>query len=599
MLIKSLCDYADLREKNEIEISKGWQNFEKIAFRINLKENGDIDSISDIREKKSITDKKGKEKIITENASVIIPERTQKTAIGSNTIEHRPLYIFGLDFNKKTGTFEETKKSKDSHVAFKKHELEFFEDLNSPVCVAYRKFIEKWNPEAETENEILKSISKDYSCYYSFGLVGGKYYLEEDTDFIEKYNKTINDLQLSDNKDKVMGTCSISGEYSEIARIHDKITFPGGNTSGCGLVAMKESAFESYGKTQSYNSGISVDTMKKYTSTLNMLLGSKSHQTRLSDMVVIYYAMKENDTRECDFFSSFFSDSYSAGDAENSLASVVNRFTGGVSSETSGMIDDDVTFYIVGMVPNSSRISQKFIYRENFGKIMENMIQHQNDLCIDEKNRKNIYFNRILKELISPNATDGKVPPPLITNLLLSAMNGTSYPNGLLETVIRRVKTDSDNENNHYIKLNDTRAGIIKACINRKLRNSGKKEEIHMSIDKESTNQAYLCGRLFAVYEKIQDEESGGNLNRTIKDSYFSSACSRPAVIMPKLDKLAQNHMRKLTDGRRIYFLNLIGEIMNGIAGEFPQTLDLDSQGRFIVGYYHQNKELYTKKQSD
>ena len=174
----------------------------------------------------------------------------------------------------------------------------------------------------------------------------------------------------------------------------------------------------------------------------------------------------------------------------------------------------------------------------------------------------------------------------------MSALNGTNYPEALLETVIRRVRTDCDDDKNHYIKLNDTRVGIIKACINRKLRKAGKKEEITMALNTENKDPAYLCGRLFAVYEKIQKDASG-DLNRTIKDSYFASVCARPSAIMPKLSMLAQNHLRKLSTGSNVYYNNLIGEIIDGLDGMFPQTLDLDSQGRFIVGYYQQNKELY------
>ena len=165
----------------------------------------------------------------------------------------------------------------------------------------------------------------------------------------------------------------------------------------------------------------------------------------------------------------------------------------------------------------------------------------------------------------------------------------------MLSTVIRRIKTDSDDEKNHYIKLNDTRAGIIKACLNRKY----KKEEITMSWNVENKNPAYLCGGLFAVYEKIQQESSGGNLNRTIKDSYFASACSRPSSVFPKLSKLAQNHMRKLGEGAEIYYNKIIGNITDNLVGEFPSTLSLDDQGRFIVGYYQMNKKLYTSSKDE
>ena len=38
-----------------------------------------------------------------------------------------------------------------------------------------------------------------------------------------------------------------------------------------------------------------------------------------------------------------------------------------------------------------------------------------------------------------------------------------------------------------------------------------------MSLDLENKNQAYLCGRLFAVLEKIQQDSSKATINTTIK----------------------------------------------------------------------------------
>ncbi|MBQ8959656.1 MAG: type I-C CRISPR-associated protein Cas8c/Csd1 [Ruminococcus sp.] len=56
--------------------------------------------------------------------------------------------------------------------------------------------------------------------------------------------------------------------------------------------------------------------------------------------------------------------------------------------------------------------------------------------------------------------------------------------------------------------------------------------------------------------------------------------------------KLAQNHMRKLSEGTSVYYNRLIGDITDGLNGGFPPTLSLDDQGRFIVGYYQMNKKL-------
>ena len=71
------------------------------------------------------------------------------------------------------------------------------------------------------------------------------------------------------------------------------------------------------------------------------------------------------------------------------------------------------------------------------------------------------------------------------------------------------------------------------------------------------------------------------------------------AAVVPELAKLANNHMRKLSEGTEIYYSKMIGEITNNLEGEFPPTLNLDDQGRFIVGYYQMNKKLYPSSKDE
>ena len=118
-----------------------------------------------------------------------------------------------------------------------------------------------------------------------------------------------------------------------------------------------------------------------------------------------------------------------------------------------------------------------------------------------------------------------------------------------------------------------------------------------MALNMENDNQAYLCGRLFAVLEKLQ-QEAMGNVNRTIKDAYFASAASTPELVFPKLIKLAQNHINKVK--RPVFFSRLIGEIMEKLQDEFPPgTLSLQDQGRFDIGYYQQYQSFFEKTNRD
>ena len=51
-------------------------------------------------------------------------------------------------------------------------------------------------------------------------------------------------------------------------------------------------------------------------------------------------------------------------------------------------------------------------------------------------------------------------------------------------------------------------------------------------------NEAYLCGRLFAVLEMIQKVSLNNSINRTIKDAYFASASSTPSIDISKAFKV-------------------------------------------------------------
>ena len=124
-----------------------------------------------------------------------------------------------------------------------------------------------------------------------------------------------------------------------------------------------------------------------------------------------------------------------------------------------------------------------------------------------------------------------------------------------------------------------------------------------MGLNETNDNQAYLCGRLFAVLQKIQEESvsaKGGKLNKTIKDAYFSKAVSRPILVMPRLVELSQYHLNNIeNEGRRINFNKLVGAIISDLSNEFPKYLSLDDQGRFIIGYYQQYQNFFEKNNKD
>jgi len=114
-------------------------------------------------------------------------------------------------------------------------------------------------------------------------------------------------------------------------------------------------------------------------------------------------------------------------------------------------------------------------------------------------------------------------------------------------------------------------------------------------LDKENQNQGYLCGRLFAVIDKMQEDANGIH---TVRERYMNSASATPAMVFATILNLSTHHLEKLSAGGQIKYEKLKQEIISKLnANGFPSHLDLQDQGRFFVGYYHQRQDFFTGKE--
>lgn len=602
MLISALCDYYDVLAKKGLVLPDGYSGV-GIHALIALTEDGAVDSIVDCQETEIYTVKdKPKERKVPK--TVMLPKRTEKTAIDANIIEHRPLYIFGLNYDAKTAALSASDgkdKAKKSHDAFVEKNLEFIDGIDTPLVNAYRSFMKTWKPEEQEHNETLLGAGKLLvTGKFAFCLAGRPDKLLHDEPKIkEKWEQMY--AASTESDDAQSAQCCITGKYLPIERVHGKITgIKGGKSSGTSLVCCKHSAFESYGKKQAYNSNISHIAAKKYTEALNYLLTKENHRTLIDETTYIYWAASGDEACNSIFSALAFGDTMDSEHTDEWLDSVFDGIKSGRATReiVDGIdnIDSDVSFYVVGIKPNSARLALKCIYRQSFGKVLQNTIVHYSDMQIGSGGGKPMSVRTICKELVSPKSSNDKVSPALMAKLFDAIINGTAYPDALLTAVVRRVKTDTDDEKNSYIKMNNVRMGLIKACINRSARLKGKQEEIKMSLDLENRDPAYLCGRLFCKLEDIQRRASNDTLNRTIKDAYFSSAATRPAVVFPKLLSLSQHHLAKLDDKTAYFMDREVTEIIGMMGSVFPSHLTLKEQGVFMLGYYQQKNQRFEKK---
>ena len=585
MLISALCDYYDDLVRDGKVVPKGYSK-QAVHYLIALNHVGSIDSLINWQ-----LSGKGKEQLVPR--TILLPLRSEKRGIDFNMIEHRPQYIFGMSYTDK-GFSADSQTDKLKNALFKEESLRRIEGIDSPIVNAFRAFLEKWIPENETENPLLSGLGKAYkNSYFAFCLSGHpEILLHEDKAVKERWGRFFEE---SGKAGDCISQCAVTGEAQPIARIHNVIRgIPGGNKV---LICYKTSAGWSYGNKESYNSNISEAVMKKYTYALNHLLSDRAHKQLVDDITVVFWASGGDKNEVCtDLFNYYLFDNRDKLDIEQTqslLEGMIKKIRDGQASFDSFSeledIDENVDFYIFGIKPNSSRLSLKFIYRRRIGAMLNTVAQHQSDLQIGSDYRP-VPLWRLKNELKSPKSDKENIDASLMSAIFKAIIYGTPYPAYLLSGMVARIKTDR--------AINAVRAGVVKACINRQSRASGQKEELQLALDKQNTNQAYLCGRLFAVLERIQ-KQALGDLNRSIKDAYFASAASKPSLVFPKLITLSQSHMKKLSESSAVFYNKLIEEIVGKLNGEFPDTLMLKDQGRFMIGYYQQDQAFYQKQTND
>jgi len=614
MIINALCEYYDILSENSDAIAK--ENFSSVEvnFAINLTKEGEILNFIDLRKEQE--EQKGK-KIIKKLVPkrMMVPE--QKLRSGKN-----PPPYFLVDKSDYVLGVNEKEIKKDYFEAFKTFHIKLLENSEDVGAIAIINFLNNWNldnvfEKLETISRFSKEVIKPKNIVFTLdGVLGYIHNRPAIQEIWQNYN--------SQEKEGFLTQCLVTGEEAIIARTHPKIRGVwNAQSAGASLVGFNEDAYKSYDKDQSYNSPVGEKSAFKYATVLNYMLEKGSKQKiQIADASTVFWAQSEK-TIYNDIICQLLNPSFKNDSDENENQPEIE-----VDKKTEGMIFDildsikqginlsnfglkeDTKFYILGLSPNNARLSVRFFHRDNFGDFIKKIQQHYDDLEIEgipEYAKEKIPLWKILGETVRKSKEgkiDSKEFSPLLGGALMRAIiTGTSYSMDLYAAILRRIKAEQDNRDKKIYGINYTRVAVIKAYLTRKYRRSDKyKEELKVSLNEESTNTAYRLGRLFALLERTQEDsvrkdDLTKKINKTIKDSYFSSASSTPGSVFPVLMKLKNHHIAKLNEKGKWHEIE-ISKIMDGLdlPKPFPMHLNLEEQGLFILGYYHQRQSFFRKK---
>ncbi|WP_440419037.1 type I-C CRISPR-associated protein Cas8c/Csd1 [Prevotella merdae] len=505
-------------------------------------------------------------------------------------------YLLGLKDIKDIDNFDfakEIDKNKKNLVAFKK-DIEILNNClsNNIFVKAIHAFYIKFS--LETINAIsCDSHWKDFCKYLTknitFSVDGINGYAASDKEIIQvkKLNK------LNGNNEAI---CLITGAKKKPVNTTYSSFILGGKSNAKLVAFQVSSGYDSYGKKMGLNAPISEEAEFKYTTALLKLLSKNSHNKfRIGNRTFIFWASSNADAAQQAEESLFdilgFSEE-EQDDPNAKIEQVRKVFTSIYSGTLKTSLDD--RFYILGLAPNSARIAVVYWSECSLKEFAGTILRHFNDMeIIDTRKDGKPYMG--IKDMLAAVTLNGKqseATPNLPEAVVKSIFQGTPYPFTLFSACIRRIRAESGNKDKNAIRI--ARMAIIKAYLNR-INDNNKK--IDTMLDKSNTNQGYLCGRLFAVLDKIQEDANGIS---SIRERYMNAASATPASVFATILNLSSHHMEKLAnESRRIFYEKIKQEIIDKIpATGFPAHLDLQDQGRFFIGYYHQRQDFFTKKEN-
>ena len=576
MILQALTRYyEDLLSRGEIA-APGWSPA-KISYALCLNGAGDLEQVIPTMEEVT----KGK-KTVLQPQTFSLPAAVKRTVgIGANFLWDNSSYLLGVDQKGKP------ERSRDCFAAAAQKHHAVLDGADSPIARAILTFFDTWQPEHAAEHPALTGQFEEVTAGANLLFrVDGCYPQKDDA-----IRAAWQSCRESSDPDAVRMQCLVTGREDEITATHPANKgVRNAQSSGAALVSFNAPAFCSYGREQNFNAPVGKYAAFAYTAALNHLLADRKNVQLIGDTTVVCWAEGADPAYQSFFGTACFGAETSLSDDD--LRAALKRLAELKPCDDLG-IDPNRPFYILGLSPNAARLSVRFFLRDSFGRLMKNVNAHYERLEIVRPAyaKTNILpLWAMLRETVNLNSRDKSPSPAMAGAATRAVFSGGPYPASLLEAVMLRIRAERN--------ITWGRAAIIKAYYLKNPHKDCPKEVLTVSLNEASTDTAYTLGRLFSVYEAVQQAANPG-INTTIKDKYFNSAAAMPAGIFPVLNNLCQKHLRKLDGRQRVYYDKQI-MTLKGILGEsYPMRMTLAQQGSFDLGYYHQTQKRYTKKEDE
>lgn len=356
--------------------------------------------------------------------------------------------------------------------------------------------------------------------------------------------------------------CMISGKYTDVVKTFEPVSGVVQGGAASSLISYDKPSYESYGLSKGENGSISIDSELKLRAGLQDLI---KKSTRVENVQFLHWTKEKSDDYVVDLLT------YHDPDTVKKL--IKSPFT----NNNIPNVQSDV-YYVVCIQGNKRRIIIKDFSINNLETVKHNIEEWFSDLNITGNDNYGILQ---LLAAIKINKKE-KIEDRNIISLYKSALSNYQISYNIFAMAVQRtcmgvIKTEIKPELLSLIKLYLKRNGTNMTNV----------------LDELNMHPAYLCGRLYAMMNKLYELAMGKD-----RKSFITSMCSRAAsnpgytfpILIKKIEdvdyySLANN---KYTGSGTKKF-NEIKNIMANL-NPFPKTFSLYEQSIFFVAYYQQIK---------
>ncbi|MFN2926706.1 type I-C CRISPR-associated protein Cas8c/Csd1 [Lachnospiraceae bacterium YH-ros2228] len=371
------------------------------------------------------------------------------------------------------------------------------------------------------------------------------------------------------------------------------------------------SSFDSYGMTRGQNSAIGDAESIVISDTLNYL-GSSKHNSSTQFGIFYWYS----DDKVPDLIGEMVyspkgkSEEEKWSDLRKETPELSSLYDAALKGTLPEKFPDDSYFKIFKATNSQERYSTREVFYGSYEELRNGIYHWYQDTTIKNWERSdkgqwkcNLIANRNIYSILfsfleRENTADGPLKESKseygedMLNLLHSIYSGCQIPEIFFQRAVRKGYTS--------LLLGKTFRPVfiqvIKVYLTRKPGGIKIMEDVSVN-GKEPL--AYSCGRLFAVYGRIQQVAVNfSKIGNDVCSRYIGMMFKHPDEAFVEMAKLSFAHMKNVDN--KDYFNRKIAEITANIGTEFPKKFTKTEQAEFLLGYYRQlnifNEEAAMKK---